>query len=112
MAVTKRSSAVRLVMAGMIVVRLFMSGITVLLGVLGGQQQSSACATLHTVGATEYGGPGDPSSGDRGSSGANLLARPDSFAELGGTSFGSADALGGLPYGTALLIDWDGHEVV
>lgn len=35
------------------------------------------------VGATEYGGPGDPSSGSVGSSGANLIEYPDSYAELG-----------------------------
>jgi hypothetical protein len=44
------------------------------------------------VGATEYGGPGDPSSGTVGASGVNLLQHPDSYAELGGTTFqGSAD---------------------
>src|SRR5436309_1594959 len=36
------------------------------------------------VGATEYGGPGDPSSGTVGASGANLVQHPDSYAELGG----------------------------
>jgi hypothetical protein len=56
------------------------------------------------VGATEYGGPGDPSSGAIGSSGANLLALPDSYAELGGTSFQTATAMGGLPYLTPLRI--------
>src|ERR1700747_1635032 len=39
------------------------------------------------VGATEYGGPGDPGSGSVGASGVNLLAHPDSYAELGGTTF-------------------------
>src|ERR1700758_5598117 len=39
--------------------------------------------TGETVGATEYGGPGDPGSGSVGSSGTNLLAQPDSYAELG-----------------------------
>lgn len=50
------------------------------------------------VGASEYGGPGDPSSGTVGSSGASLLAHPDSYAELGGYTFQTATALGGLPY--------------
>ena len=36
------------------------------------------------VGATEYGGPGDPTAASVGASGANLLAHPDSYAELGG----------------------------
>ena len=58
------------------------------------------------VGATEYGGPGDPSSGVVGSSGANLVQFPDSYAELGGTSFQTATAMGGLPYLTPLRITW------
>jgi hypothetical protein len=65
-----------------------------------------------SVGATEYGGPGDPSSGTVGSSGVNLLAHPDSFAELGGTSFATATALGGLAYLTALRITWGAHSAV
>jgi hypothetical protein len=52
------------------------------------------------VGATEYGGPGDPSSGRLGASGQSLLAHPDSYAELGGVTFQTANALGGLPYMT------------
>src|SRR2546421_2503597 len=62
--------------------------------------------TGQLVGATEYGGPGDPSSGVVGASGANLLERPDSYAELGGTSFQTATAMGGLPYLTPLRITW------
>jgi hypothetical protein len=68
--------------------------------------------TGRTVGATEYGGPGDPSSGIVGSSGVNLLAEPDSYAELGGYTFATADALGGLPYGTPLRITWARHSVI
>ncbi|MGO9750183.1 MAG: hypothetical protein ACLP8S_09415 [Solirubrobacteraceae bacterium] len=64
------------------------------------------------VGATEYGGPGDPSSGTTGSSGANLLAAPDSYAELGGFTFQTATAMGGLPYMTPLRITWGGRSVV
>ena len=77
----------------------------------------------YQVGATEYGGPGDPSSGDIGSSGAYLPSYPDSFAELstldinpansgGQFSFGDADALGALPYGTALRVTHDGRSRV
>ena len=77
----------------------------------------------YQVGATEYGGPGDPSSGDVGSSGAYLPSYPDSFAELstldinpansgGQFSFGDADALGALPYGTALRVTHDGRSRV
>jgi cell wall-associated NlpC family hydrolase len=65
-----------------------------------------------TVGATEYGGPGDPASGDVGSSGVNLAAQPDSYAELGGTTFQTAVAMGGLPYGTPLRITWGGHSAI
>jgi hypothetical protein len=69
------------------------------IGTLGG-----ACGPAQTVGATEYGGPGDPSSGTTGASGVSLLTHADSYAELGGTSFATATALGALPYGTALEI--------
>jgi hypothetical protein len=64
------------------------------------------------VGATEYGGPGDPSSGVFGSSGANLLEFPDSYAELGGTSFDTATAMGGLPYLTPLRITWGERSAI
>jgi hypothetical protein len=64
------------------------------------------------VGATEYGGPGDPSSGVIGSSGANLLEFPDSYAELGGYTFQTATAMGGLPYLTPLRITYGAHSAV
>ena len=62
--------------------------------------------TGELVGATEYGGPGDPSSGTVGASGANLLQHPDSYAELGGYTFQTATDLGGLPYMTPLRITY------
>ncbi len=65
-----------------------------------------------TVGATEYGGPGDPSSGTVGASGASLLAHPDSYAELGGTTVQTATALGGLAYLTPLRITWGGQSAM
>jgi hypothetical protein len=68
--------------------------------------------TGRLVGATEYGGPGDPSSGTVGSSGANLLQDPDSYAELGGDTFQTATAMGGLPYMTPLRITWGDHSAV
>jgi len=68
--------------------------------------------TGELVGATEYGGPGDPSSGVVGSSGANLLAQPDSYAELGGDTFQTATAMGGLPYLTPLRITWGTHSAL
>jgi hypothetical protein len=64
------------------------------------------------VGATEYGGPGDPLSGTIGSSGADLLAHPDSYAELGGTSFATATEMGGLPYQTPLRITWGDRSAI
>jgi hypothetical protein len=76
----------------------------------------------YPVGATEYGGPNDPSSGDYGSSGIYLPNHPDSFAELslldtnpatggGSLSFQEADALGALPYGTPIRVAHDGREL-
>jgi hypothetical protein len=46
-----------------------------------------------TVGASTFGGPGDPGTGSTGYRGDNLYQKPDSFAEL---KMGTA--LGGLPY--------------
>jgi hypothetical protein len=68
--------------------------------------------TGRLVGATEYGGPGDPSSGVLGSSGANLLDQPDSYAELGGETFQTATAMGGLPYLTPLRITWGTRSAI
>jgi hypothetical protein len=64
------------------------------------------------VGATEYGGPGDPSSGTVGSSGVDLDTHPDSYAELGGVTFQSATAMGGLAYETPLRITWGRHSAI
>ena len=64
------------------------------------------------VGATEYGGPGDPGSGVISSSGANLLSLPDSYAELGGDTFQTATAMGGLPYLTPLRISWGARSAI
>src|SRR5947209_1492435 len=64
------------------------------------------------VGATEYGGPGDPSSGTVGASGVSLVAHPDSYAELGGYTFQTAVAMGGLPYLTPLRITWGGRSAI
>jgi len=68
--------------------------------------------TGQVVGATEYGGPGDPSSGVFGSSGANLLELPDSYAELGGTTFQTATAMGALPYLTPLRVTWGRQSAI
>jgi hypothetical protein len=64
------------------------------------------------VGATEYGGPGDPSSGTVGASGTSLLAHPDSYAELGGYTFQTATAMGGLPYMTPLRVSWGRRSAI
>jgi hypothetical protein len=76
----------------------------------------------YAVGATAYGGPRDPTSGEFGSSGTFLPGHPDSFAELslldanpanggGSLSFQDADALGALPYGTPVRVTHDRHEL-
>jgi hypothetical protein len=84
----------------------------VALALLGGGDGAGVCGSPQTVGATEYGGPGDPSSGTVGSSGVSLLKQPDSYAELGGTTFKSATALGGLAYETPLAISWKSASVI
>jgi hypothetical protein len=80
----------------------------------------------YEVGATEYGGPGDPSSGSYGSipdpAQSYLPAHPDSFAELsvlasnpangGAFTFQDANALGVLPYMTALRVWHDGRSAL
>ena len=123
-----RSRAAALLGAGLFAITALAGVAVALLSVLLGAADGGACSyastapagsiTLgppgsgETVGATEYGGAGDPTSGTVGSSGANLLAAPDSYAELGGVSFQTADAMGGLPYMTALQITWGRHSVI
>ncbi len=78
----------------------------------------------YEVGATQYGGPGDPSSGQYGSipdpREAYLPAHPDSFAELsvldsnpanaGSFTFADANALNRLPYLSALRVTHGGRS--
>jgi hypothetical protein len=64
------------------------------------------------VGSTEYGGPGDPGSGITGARGDNLLRHPDTYAELGGLTWQTATAMGGLPYMTPLQITWREHSAI
>jgi hypothetical protein len=107
--------AVTLVSAGL--GPLFLLGLG---GSVGGVSCSGSPTTMGSagpgsgarVGATEYGGPGDPSSGSVGASGVDLDAHPDSYAELGGTTFQTATAMGGLPYETPLRITWGAHSVI
>jgi hypothetical protein len=80
----------------------------------------------YRVGATEYGGPGDPSSGSSGSipnpTQAYLPAHPDTFAELSvldtnpadttGFTFRDANALDSLPYMTGLRVVGPGGQTV
>jgi len=80
----------------------------------------------YEVGATQYGGPGDPSSGVYGSipnpGESYLPAHPDTFAELsvldsnpanGGTfTFGDANALNNLAYLTQLRVAHAGREAI
>src|ERR1700684_3357338 len=98
--------------AGAVAVAMCMLMLAALGGLAGAGTLDGACGPTQTVGATEYGGPGDPSSGTVGASGVNLLAQPDSYAELGGTSFQTATALGGLPYGTPLEISAGRRSVI
>jgi hypothetical protein len=72
----------------------------------------------YEVGATQYGGPADPSSSDTGAIGTPgqeyLPAHPDTFAELsvldsnpanaGTFTFADANALNNLPYLTGLIV--------
>ncbi len=97
--------------------------LTVMLGALG---SGSGCSDGFTasaialggsgsgelVGATEYGGPGDPSSGVTGARGDNLIAHPDTYAELGGLTWQTATAMGGLSYMTPLRITFSGHSAI
>jgi hypothetical protein len=112
-------------LAAMFAVGVLVTGFSMLGGLTGqaladcdGLSAGSATIALQapgggaTVGATEYGGPGDPSSGTVGSSGVSLDRFPDSYAELGGTTFATADALGGLPYGTPLRITWGQRSAI
>ncbi|HTZ62663.1 MAG TPA: hypothetical protein VMB51_01010 [Solirubrobacteraceae bacterium] len=80
----------------------------------------------YEVGATEYGGPGDRSSGDYGAipdpAQSYLPAHPDTFAELsvlehnpadGGTfTFADANALDNLPYMTGLRVSHGGQSLL
>jgi hypothetical protein len=80
----------------------------------------------YQVGATEYGGPGDPTSGSYGAipdpTQSYLPAHPDTFAELsvlahnpaqhGSFTFSDANALGGLPYMSALRVRHGGHSAL
>jgi hypothetical protein len=78
----------------------------------GSPASISLSSSAQRVGASEYGGPGDPSSGTVGASGASLTAHPDSYAELGGTTFQTATAMGGLAYLTPLRVAWAGRAVI
>lgn len=93
------------------------SGLGALVGQCGPSSASGQPALMapgggQLVGATEYGGPGDPSSGTVGASGISLLAHPDSYAELGGDTFQTAVSMGGLPYLTPLRITWSGRSAI
>jgi hypothetical protein len=103
-------------------------GVVFLASVFGSPPSSSACTPANgsgassisllapgsgaRVAATLYGGPGDSVSGSVGSSGVNLYQHPDSYAELGGTTFQTATALGGLPYETPLRITWGRRSAI
>src|SRR5207302_4148271 len=79
---------------------------------VAGQVVLGPPGTGQLVGATEYGGAGDRSSGAVGALGVSLLEHPDSFAELGGYTFQTATAMGGLPYLTPLRITWKDRSAI
>jgi hypothetical protein len=97
-------------------------------GTLGGGLNSAPLllkpGRWYEVGATDYGGPSDPSSGDYGSiptpGESYLPAHPNSYAELstlsrnpgGELTFNEADALGRLPYLTNLRVRTHAGELV
>jgi hypothetical protein len=80
----------------------------------------------YEVGATEYGGPSDPTSSNYGAISvpgqSYLPARPDTFAELsvldsnpangGSFTFADANALDNLPYLTALVVATNGTKKI
>ena len=68
--------------------------------------------TGQLVGASEYGGPGDPSTGSAGADGESLLEHPDTYAELGGLTSQTATDMGGLPYMTPLRITVAGRSAI
>jgi hypothetical protein len=90
------------------------------------QPQRLAPGRWYRVGATRYGGPGDPSSGSYGSIAlpgqSYLPAHPDTFAELSvldhnpassnAFSFADANALNNLPYMTALRVANGGAQKI
>ncbi len=98
--------------------------LTMLLGAFAGQQDclsSSSGATSivlgppgtgQRVGTSEYGGPGDPSSGITGARGDNLIQHPDSYAELGGLTWQTATEMGGLSYMAPLRITWTSRSAI
>ena len=122
-----RRAAGLLLLGGAVAVLAAGMGLTVVATLVGSAPAGAPCAepgggiavagaggvrSGPAVGATEYGGPGDPGSGTVGASGVSLLAHPDSYAELGGISFQTATAMGGLPYLTPLRVSWAGRSAV
>jgi hypothetical protein len=68
--------------------------------------------TGQLVGATEYGGPSDSGTSSFGARGDSLAAHPDSYAELGGLTWQTATAMGGLAYMTPLRITWGSRSAI
>jgi hypothetical protein len=110
-------------LTGLVAAGLGAALLTVMLGALGsgsgcgdGSADSSVAlgppGSGQLVGATEYGGPGDPSSGVTGARGDNLLAHPDTYAELGGLTWQTATAMGGLAYMTPLRITYSSRSAI
>ena len=107
-AVLVAGAAVSVLAAGM--------GLLLVTGLDGQAPAGSACsgpavgialgapAAGERVGATEYGGPGDPGTGTVGASGVSLLAHPDSYGRAGRHRiFQTATAMGGSALHDALV---------
>ncbi len=114
------------VIGGVVCAALAVVLLTVLIGAIGAQPSGCSAdasnpaaaivlgpaGTGQAVGATEYGGPGDPSSTSTGARGDSLLAHPDTYAELGGLTWQTATSMGGLPYMTPLRITWAARSAI
>lgn len=76
-----------------------------------GQINILAAAGGQTVGASQYGGPGDPTAGHVGYKGDDLNKHPDTYAELG-VNGAIGNAMGGLPYMTPLRVTYGSKSAV
>ena len=82
-------------------------------GGAAGRSRSAPPGAGQRVGATEYGGPGDPQ--QRGTSarpGSTCWRIPTATPSSAAPTFQTATAMGGLPYMTPLRITWGAHSAI